>query len=449
MADVVHRSDLLAFLQCERRLWLENRPQELAPGHLDARIVRADEGQRIEALAHTRYPDGVDLRGAPWDRVQAALNDPAVRTVYGAVVHARGYKVRLDILVRTTGPWTHVDVRSGLKVKRGHLFDVSVRRSVAAAAGLSIDRSMICHMRRASTDAPPSAERNLRVVDVTHRLTEIDLPDASSLKHARDQPEEPSIAVGEHCTGPWRCPYMSRCGAGTMAWARPPSGAAHAVDAEHEYISDELIDLLPSGPVYSLDFEALQTPLPVAPGIRPFEPLPFLWVARRSDADTSHVFTSHAPDPRRAFTESLLTALQGSHTVLVWSDYESTTLARLARQLPDLRDALGEFIERLVDLHALVRRGFWHPDLGGQYSVKAVAKAVCADFDYSDLAIDNGRDAALIGLGLQRGLLAERRKQDLVDYCERDVIAVQRVWQHLDAARTQRTTERPPPAPLG
>ena len=435
MPSPLRRSDILAAMQCDRRLWLEHASDSSSRGHPDARTVRRNETARIEALAQQRYPGGLDLDDASDERTARALADPEHKVLYGVWVNAAGYRLRLDILLRHQETWTLVDVRSGARIKRGHLADIGVRIAVARAAGLPITRMLVCHLRRVNTPGPATPERNLKSVDVTARVPDVPLPHPDSLRTVIDAHDEPDVTPGSQCSDPWRCPFLSHCGVGAVSWAQPPAGARDAVESGVDYLSEELLQAVPTGPVYSLDFEARQSPLPVSDAVRPFEPIPFLWVARHSDEPGSRVFSSTETDPRRAFARSLIDSLDGDHPILVWSDYESSTLGRLAALMADLAPELDRLRERLVDLHILVRRGFWSDRLDGQYSVKAVAGAMDASFGYGDLSIDNGRDAALIGLGLQHDLLPRSVEDDLIAYCERDVRALEVVWRYLDARR--------------
>ena len=211
----------------------------------------------------------------------------------------------------------------------------------------------------------------------------------------RSLEDEPAIEPGVQCGVPWRCPYLSHCGpSASSPHASPPAGAREAADRGEDWFGRDLLAVVPQGPVHSLDFEAFQPSLPEHPDIVPFDAVPFLWVIRTTGEPLSTSFLGVEPDPRRAFTESLLAALADDLPILVWSDYESKTLGRMAKLFPDLGPAIHDVRERIFDLHAPVRSGFWSAALGGMYSVKAVAGAFDRDFSYRDLAIRNGRDAA-------------------------------------------------------
>lgn len=419
-------------MQCDRRLWLEHHAPPPRAHHPEARTVRRDESRRVELLAATRFPGCVLVEGddaaAETERL---LADESVPALHGATFLIDGIRLRCDLLVRRKEGFDLVDVRSGLKVKRGHLFDVAVQLHLLRQLGLPMMRARICHLRRVEEAGTPTADTHTRLVDVTGRLPELPSYDVAALQQVLTRDSEPEVATGEHCARPWRCPFLAHCGGDTgLGQAKPPSGAQRST----EFVSSELIDAWPREPVVALDFEAFNTGLPDHPTIAPFVDVPYLWVARHSDRDEPQFFMGDQTDPRRAFAESLIAGLHEPRPILVWSSFEAETLGRLAARFADLAPQLEALRDRLVDLHAIVRSGYWSPALGGMYSVKAVAAALGVDFDYADLHVDNGRDAALLGLGLRRHLVSEQTAAELVRYCERDAEALLVIWRALSGA---------------
>jgi hypothetical protein len=433
MTDPLSRSAVLAGAQCVRRLWLEAHATSPA-GHPEARLVRQDEGRRVEDLAREKFPGGVRISWGPNAAAETAtaLADPTTTTLYKGVFDTGDVRVRVDILRRRTDGWELVDVRSGLKVKRGYLVDIGLQMAVLRAVDIRIIDAHIAHLRRGAKAGVIHPDTHMRVVRVTDRVVPFVIPDVGPWREVLALEEEPAIEPGIQCGVPWRCPYLSHCGPSAHSpHASPPPGARDAAERGNEWIGPDLLAAIPRRPVHFLDFEAFQPSLPDHPDIVPFDAVPFLWVVRTSGEPLSKSFLGVQPDPRRAFTESLLTALADDLPILVWSDYESKTLGRMAKLFTDLAPAIDEVRERIFDLHAPVRVGFWSAALGGMYSVKAVAAAFDSDFSYRDLAIRNGRDAALLALGIRRGLVNEDVREDLVAYCDRDVVALQVIHEGL------------------
>jgi hypothetical protein len=140
-------------------------------------------------------------------------------------------------------------------------------------------------------------------------------------------------------------------------------------------------------------------------------------------------------DPREAFSQSLLNAIGPEGTIVVYSAYEKTIIGRLADEFPQYRERLLALPERFLDLLSVVRAHCYHPNFHGSYSIKAVLPALVPDMTYSDLEIQDGSIAPvyfarMIAPGTSEPE-RERYRSALLDYCERDTLAMVRVMDAL------------------
>ena len=99
-------------------------------------------------------------------------------------------------------------------------------------------------------------------------------------------------------------------------------------------------------PAHYLDFETTNPAIPLYPGTRPYEVIPFQWSLHSDDGSGGlrhrELLADGAADPRREFAETLVAALGGDDApVLVYSAFESTRLGELADRFPDLAPALA------------------------------------------------------------------------------------------------------------
>ena len=60
------------------------------------------------------------------------------------------------------------------------------------------------------------------------------------------------------------------------------------------------------------------------------------------------------------------------------------------RAYPDLAPALNSIVDRIVDLFPPIRADYYHPEMRGSWSIKAVVPTVAPDLAYDDL--DEVRD---------------------------------------------------------
>jgi hypothetical protein len=204
------------------------------------------------------------------------------------------------------------------------------------------------------------------------------------------------------------------------------------------YVSPGLANALAilEGPLTYIDFEAMNPAIPVYPGTRPYERLPFQWSLHRDDGNgglTHQDFLAEADrtrDPRPAFIETLLDALgREASPVVVYSPYERTVLQDMARQFPHLAADIEAVIARLVDLLVIVRDHVYLDGFNGSFSIKAVGRALAPHFTYDGLDhVANGEQAAtafqrLTLIDLPAGEAATLRDA-LLAYCRLDTLAL-------------------------
>jgi predicted RecB family nuclease len=142
-------------------------------------------------------------------------------------------------------------------------------------------------------------------------------------------------------------------------------------------------------------------------------------------------------DPRREFSGTLLRVSdQFPGAVMAWSRFEEKVIRDMAELFPDLAERLTALLYRIVDLLPIMRDHVAHPHFHGSYSMKAVAPAVAPDVTYDDLDIaeGGGASAAFYRIVADPTLSRDARdglRQSLLEYCERDTLALARVHQWL------------------
>ena len=85
--------------------------------------------------------------------------------------------------------------------------------------------------------------------------------------------------------------------------------------------------------------------------------------------------------PMRGFIESLLRAVGKSGPIFVYSAFEKSRLNELASRFADLQPAVQQVIERLVDLLPITRQYYYHPDMRGSWSIKAVLPTIAPNLN--------------------------------------------------------------------
>ncbi len=446
-----------AGLQCELRLWLETYERESADP-----AVNAERAAGSRARAELR-------------EIVAELLPGAARDV---VFAAHGLEARADFLVRDSGGGFGLRaVRAALRPTESHLDELAFVKYVAGAAGVQLSSVAVLHLepgfvRGAGAPDPRALVRHKDVSgDVTFLARDLG-PRIESQRRVLASGEPPSVEPSPHCRRPTTCGFWKRCTRtraadwiGHLPGLRVETHAALAEarvarigavpadfpltpaqqNARASLVSGRPVaapDLaaalaeLGSAPDY-LDFEAILPELPVFPGTRPFEAVPFQWSAHLGESlEHAEYLADGSCDPRRGFAESLCARFAGrAARIGVYSGFESEVLLGLARTFPDLAGQLEALRARLFDLLPVMRRSVYHPDFLGSFSLKRVAP-VLARVGFDDLpGIADGGAASRAWLALARGELGPaqgaRVLAELRAYCARDSLALGEVVRAL------------------
>ena len=113
----------------------------------------------------------------------------------------------------------------------------------------------------------------------------------------------------------------------------------------------------------------------------------------------------------------------------MYTGYERHVIEGLAAMFPDLVGELQAIIDRLVDLHPVTKVNYYHPDMLGSWSIKAVLPTIAPDMDYAELeGIQEGMGASSAYLeAIDSQTSAERKEQireELLMYCKHDTEAM-------------------------
>jgi hypothetical protein len=443
-------------------------------------------GVELGTVARTLFPGGVlvdaeDLQEA-LDATRAALACRPRRPIFEATFEHHGVVVRVDVLRPAHRGYRLVEVKSSASVKEYHLTDVAVQSWVARSAGVDLDRIEIAHVdTRFVYSGRDDYTGLLAHVNVTDEVRRQHRKVPRWIREARATLDgtEPEIAIGDHCTKPFACPFSDYCAANqgieeTAAFPVEVLPRAVRLTAElraegyddlrqvpEERLTNpihlrmrratlsEQAEIEPAAgraiaayayPRYYLDFETFSSAVPVWSGTRPYMQVPFQWSCHveTEPGQLRHAaFLAEGPnDSRRAFAESVLETLGKTGPVFVYNaPFEETRLNELCERFPDLSRRIRAVIKRIVDLLPLARANYYHPAMNGSWSLKAVLPTMAPDLDYADLAVaDGGMAQEAFRESLDRRTSTSRQKElrkALLDYCERDTLALVRIARYF------------------
>lgn len=478
------KSRLAEFEQCEKRFWLALHRPELAD-LTDPSVFEV--GNAIGAIARANLA-GILIEerdpAAAVARTQELLAaaDPAP-IFEGAFLHD-GVFVRVDVLSPLEGGWLLAEVKSSTSVKSYQVTDLATQVWTATGAGLVLTGAVLRLIDTSFVyDGQGDYGSLLKDVSVDSKLGPlVDARErvvrAAELVAAGGDPEK---AVGAHCSDPFDCPFIGHCGNGLPAPPEFPvdllpgkagkvtaakllaAGIADIRDAPASTFTAanerRMYEASCSGvayhdrtalaaaaatwafPRYFLDFETVGPAIPLWAGTRPYQAIPFQFSCHVQTADgrlEHHGFLGlSGADPRRGCAEALLQVLGNSGAIVTYNlPTERAAISGLAELFSDLRDPLLACIDRLVDALPLVREHFYHPQMKGSYSIKAVLPAAVPHLSYDDLnEVRDGKAAGRAYLEAVAPATTTARRDELHTklsaYCLLDTLAMVELMEVL------------------
>jgi hypothetical protein len=483
-ARYLSKSKVLAGWQCQKRLWLEvHRPERAQYTEATERAFRT--GHEVGEIARRLFPGGTLIGhdtelSAALAQTTALVSQPGPLTLYEATFRHQGVLIRADILVRdAAGQVRLVEVKASTAVKPVHHVDCAVQAWVLAGAGLSPDRVELAHINNQFVyPGNDDYQGLLAVADLTDKVRPVlgEVPRWVADDRAMLEGAMPAIGIGPQCGNPYPCAFLGWCtppqpdypisclpGGGKAVWRLIESGVEDIRDIPPGVLTSEAQEwvrrvtvsgepeLKPAAgealralpyPRYYFDFETVSFAVPIWPGTRPYQALPFQWSCHVETApgvvEHRDFLADGAGPPMRECAETLLAALGDAGPVLVYTSYEATVLRTLAGLYPDLAPQLEAVITRLFDLYPLVKANYYHPDMLGSWSIKAVLPTLVPELDYAALGeVREGNAASDAFLEIMAPETPDERRaalrEALLRYCRMDTLALVRIAQALAA----------------
>ncbi|UCG11587.1 MAG: DUF2779 domain-containing protein [Deltaproteobacteria bacterium] len=483
---MLSKSRFLAGLQCSLRLWHRCYNSELASEGTPAQHAIFSAGHQVGNLATRLHPGGILIQEDHLhhaDAVQAtqnAINNPRIPTIFEAAFYHDGVKVRADILERQAdGRWNLIEVKSSTSVKDIHLPDLAVQYHVVRGAGVNVARAGLLHLNNhyIYDGLHLRLESLFSVHDLTDRV--IGLQNEvrwriGELQGVLEGKYPPEIYPSRHCMSPYLCEFWEHCTAYMPPfWVMKLPGITQdqldelastgiedigdipesfplnsfqemireCVINREEYVAPELETELTEVefPVHFLDFETAGAAIPRYAGTRPYQAIPFQWsdhiLLEDGTLKHSSYLCEEDVDSREDFTASLLETLGDRGTIFIYTSYEKTIIRKLAEYLPLYEQQLLATVSRFKDLHAMIRKGFYHPEFHGSFSLKAVLPALVPSSGYAQLAIQEGTLASHEYLRMVDPATSTaeklRIKENLLAYCACDTLAMLKIREEL------------------
>lgn len=475
------KSRLISAWQCRRKLHLEKYHPELGEITTNMESLFAI-GHQVGAISQQLYgtADSVEI---PFNRkmglmvaeTKALIDGGADFPIFEATFQYDGILVRVDVLVPGENGWRAIEVKASTSVKDYHVLDCAIQDWVMRHVGLNVESISLAHINNQFVYPGDENYEGLLVQeDLTDKVRTLEPGVVDLIVIARDAVTGPMpvVNVGPHCSKPYDCQFQSYCWPSDTDYPIKGLGGSKARLAEYvalgcRDIRDVDVDSIAAEtqlrihrvtiagipevldgareileplayPRYYLDFETIGPAVPFWAGTRPYAAVPVQWSCHIDDGAgdgslqslRNEEFLDLSGDaPMRALAERLIECLGESGAVLMYTNYEEGVIRRLIELFPDLTEPLQKIIDRLFDLHPVVRDNYYHPKMLGSWSIKAVTPCIAPHMNYAELeGISEGMAASdgfieAIDPETAPGRKAELEEQ-LLRYCRFDTEAM-------------------------
>jgi predicted RecB family nuclease len=441
--------------------------------------LRIEQGIEIGKRAQALYSKGVLVENK--DMISASretkklMEDPNIPIIFEGAFLVDNFAARADILMREKDGWHIIEVKSGASDKKEFIDDMAYTAMVIESSGLNVSCVSLFFI---SKDYRLGMEDEKLFVRTEHTQTvlkrvkefitfwkKIERITGTSVK------PEPKLLLG--CR---KCKLFTECLGGNIEnhifdlprlnQARfmelTDSGIVCIEDIPDEFSLTEKQAIIRncvktkkpfvkktlkrhlhavSWPAYYLDFETVITAIPLYPDIAPYIQIPTQYHIHECSGPgnvtgCSEYLADPHKDCRKELAKKLIKDIKGKGSIIVYSTFEKSVIRSLSRLYPALSKKLERMAERIIDLEAIIRKKFYHPDFHGSTSIKRTLPVLVPDMSYEDMEIADGESAmaafAYMALGKikEAGEIASL-KRNLLTYCKQDTLAMVKMHDRL------------------
>jgi len=471
------KSRLISAWQCLKKLHLEKHHPELAEVSAKTESLFAT-GNQVGDIAQQLYgtADSVEIAfdfKTMLAETRQLIDGGADFPIFEATFRYEGVLIRADVLIPEGDGWHLIEVKASTSVKDYHVLDCAIQDWVLRNSGINVLSISLAHINNQFVYAGDGNYIGLLIEnDLTEEARTMEYTVLELVAKARDAVTGPMplINVGAQCTKPYDCQFQSHCWPSDTDYPITGLGGSRAklgdyvalgmhdirdvpaedltaatqlrihrvtVSGEPEVIpgASEILEAL-EYPRYYLDFETIGPAVPIWGGTRPYASVPVQWschIEEEGGALRHEEFLDLSGEPpMRALAEKMIACLGQSGPVLMYTSYEKGVILGLIDMFPDLKEHLQGIVERLFDLHSVVKTHYYHPQMMGSWSIKAVLPAMVPHMSYAGLEGINEGTAASDGfleaiemspVGPEKAKRAEIEEQ-LLRYCRFDTAAM-------------------------
>ena len=475
----VTKQIFLNALACPSFGWLMRiKSEEVISEPTIGERFRMMQGIEVGKRARELYPDGIliderDMTSAV-ERTKSLMNDSNVLNIFEGAFIVNNLAARVDVLRRGDDGWHIIEVKSSVKDKNEFIDDMAYTALIFDQSNYNISKISLILISR---DFRLGMDNDKLFVEIDHTEEVIDrmlqfktcYNEIEQITRASTKPDTElqftckKCGLFKDCVGKdiknhiIDIPRLSQAKFNDLLsqeivqvedipdnfpLTENQLKVRNHVISNSLFIGDKLRDELDAiiWPAYYLDFETTQTAIPLYPDMPPYTSIVTQYSIHKCPTpgnviDHFEYLADETKDDRWELAKHLMNDLEEEGSIITYSSYEKTTINNLAKQFPDISGELQSLINRIVDLEAIIRKNFYHPDFHGSTSIKRTLPVLVPEMSYDGLGIKNGDEAMATFACLANGLYGDSEvdtiKNHLLEYCEQDTLAMVKLHQKL------------------
>ncbi|MBO99267.1 MAG: hypothetical protein CL730_03305 [Chloroflexi bacterium] len=207
-------------------------------------------------------------------------------------------------------------------------------------------------------------------------------------------------------------------------------------------IRNELKDFKKGDPIYSLDYETLQPPIPEWEGFRPYQQIPMQYhISKLEQNNITHKYYLHNKNsnPLPRLLENLKSDIGNEGLILVYfKRFEQQRNNEMGLMYPEYASFLESVNNRMFDLEEIfkISKGYYiHPDFKGRSTLKLVLPVFSTEQTYTDIEISGGMTARYKWHEMTADNINDTEKKkiykDLLEYCRLDTEGLLIIYKSL------------------
>ena len=197
-------------------------------------------------------------------------------------------------------------------------------------------------------------------------------------------------------------------------------------------------------PIYYIDFEAYQEPIPRFNGFKSYEQVPFSYSIHieyeNGEIEHKEFISNIDENPKESLAIAINEVIKDEGTYIAYNiDFEKYVLMQLSLYNEELNEKVQRINERFKDLATVFKNyDYYLPSMEGSHSIKKVLPAIFPDDEnYSGLNLVRSGYDAMNSYLLLKNEKSKKKKEEIITalkaYCEMDTFSMIRIIKHLRA----------------